>query len=391
MIFFCCLVIGLLGLINNLHTQSPTPGLAGANNHRTLEECREQLQIQLNRLVKETTFPGATLAVVFPNNEYIHIAAGFSDLETRAEMKPGSRIFSGSIGKTFVAAVVLQLIEEGKLALDEKVGTYFYDCQWFPRVPNSSSLTVKMLLNHTGGLPEHILDDGFRTSLIKNPDRVYKPGELISYILDKKPVHEAGNGWSYSDTDYIFLGMIIEKITGRTYYEELTKRILKPFQLNQTSPSDSRELPGLVPGYTGKEPFGFPGKVLVNGKYVVNPQFEWTGGGLVTTSLDLARWAKLLFEGKVINPASVQKMLGIVDIQEKPDILGYGLGVFVWQSDNGLIYGHSGIFPGYQSIMEYFPNYKFAIALQINIDRTILEQAKNLHKYISVFIPIIIN
>ena len=221
----------------------------------TSEKCREQLQTQLNRLVKETAFPGITLAVVFPNDEYIHIASGFADLENKVEMKPGSRIFSGSIGKTFVAAVILQLSEERRLSLDDKVEKYFTDCPWYKRVPNGSKLTVRMLLNHTGGLPEHILDDAFRTIIIKNPDRVYKPEELISYILDKKPVHEADNGWSYSDTDYIFLGMIIEKITGHTYYEELTRRILTPLQLNQTTPADHRELVGLIPGYTGKDMF----------------------------------------------------------------------------------------------------------------------------------------
>ncbi|HLP62391.1 MAG TPA: serine hydrolase domain-containing protein [Candidatus Deferrimicrobium sp.] len=375
--FFCFLVLGALLTLY--------PGVDIKQ-----EKFRQELQTQLNRLVKETAFPGATLAVVLPNGQYIHIAAGFSDLESRDEMKPGSRIFSGSIGKTFVAAVVLQLMEEKKLSLEDKVQKYFTHCPWYGRVPNGSKLTVRMLLNHTGGLPEHILDDAFRTIIIKNPDRIYKPAELIAYILDKKPVHEAGNGWSYSDTDYIFLGMIIEKITGRTYYEELTRRILKPLQLDQTTPADRQDLAGLAAGYTGKEPFGFPGKVLVNGKYVVNPQFEWTGGGLVTTSLDLAVWAKRLYEGKAITPASVQKMLEIVDTKDDPNTLGYGLGVQVWKSDNGPIYGHSGIFPGYQSIMEYLPNYKFSIALQINIDRTVLEQAKNLHKRLSVFIPIII-
>jgi D-alanyl-D-alanine carboxypeptidase len=377
-LFFCFLI---LGIVFTLY-----PG-----NDPKLDKFRFELQEQLNRLVKETAFPGATLAVVLPNNEYINIAAGVSDLETREVMKPDSRIFSGSIGKTFVAAVVLQLVEEKKLSLDDKVEIYFKHCQWFPRVPNAAKLTVRMLLNHTGGLPEHILNDDFRAIIIKNPDRIYKPEELIAYILDQKPVHEAGNGWSYSDTDYIFLGMIIEKITGHTYYDELKQRILVPLGLAQTSPSDSRQLDGLAAGYTGKEPFYFPRKVLVDGKYVVNPQFEWTGGGLVTTSLDLARWAKMLYEGKVINPASLEKMLQTVNTYtEKPNKFGYGLGVQVWESEAGLVYGHGGIFPGYQSQMEYFPRYKFSLALQVNMDRTVLEQAKFMHKHVSMFIPLVV-
>jgi len=379
--FFCLLVLLVLGIT---FKQYPDVDIK-------LEKFRQELQEQLNRLVDEMAFPGATLAVVLPNGECIHIAAGVSDLENKTEMKPGSRIFSGSIGKTFVAAIVLQLEEEKKLFLDDKVETYFKHCQWFPRVPNGSKLTVRMLLNHTGGLPEHILSDEFRMIIIKNPDRIYKPEELIAYILDKKPVHEAGKGWSYSDTNYIFLGMIIEKITGHTYYDELKRRLLGPFGLGHTSPADSRELEGLAAGYTGKEPFYFPRKVLVDGKYAVNPQFEWTGGGLVTTSLDLARWAKMLYEGKVISPASLEKILQAVNTQtEKPGDFLYGLGVQVWESDAGVIYGHGGIFPGYQSQMEYLPRYKFSVALQVNTDRTALEQAKYMHKHVSMFIPPVI-
>lgn len=376
--FFCLMVIGIAFTLY--------PG-----SDIKLEKLRQQLQEQLNLLVKETTFPGATLAVALPNEESINIAAGVSDLESRAEMKPNSRIFSGSIGKTFVAAIVLQLVEEKKLTLEEKAEIYFKHCQWFSRVPNGSKLTIRMLLNHTGGLPEHILSDEFRAIIIKTPDRVYKPEELIAYILDKKPVHEAGNGWSYSDTDYIFLGMIIEKITGHTYYDELKQRILVPFGLQHTAPANRRDLTGLAAGYTGKEPFDFPRKVSENGKYVVNPQFEWTGGGLVTTSLDLARWAKMLYEGKVISSASLEKMLQTVDTHtEKPNSFGYGLGVQVWESEAGLIYGHGGIFPGYQSQMEYLPRYKFSLALQVNTDRTVSEQAKYMHKHVSVFIPMVI-
>lgn len=249
-----------------------------------------------------------------------------------------------------------------------------------------------MIMRNTGGLPRYVLKETFFDQLIALPDKVWKPEELLAFVFDDPPAHPADKGWSYSDTDYIVLGMIIEKICKNTYYEELETRILKPFALKNTSPSDKRILEGLVTGYTGDKtpPFKLPGKVNADGVYPVNPQFEWCGGGLITTSLDLARWAKLLYEGKVFSSAILEEMLKVVDFRTgQPSEAGYGLGVMVFKTPFGFMLGHSGIFPGYQTQMSYFPKWKIAVAMQVNADMFSGKLKGDPGRFIGQLIPIL--
>jgi CubicO group peptidase (beta-lactamase class C family)/uncharacterized protein YciI len=206
----------------------------------------------------------------------------------------------------------------------------------------------------------------FTKDLTANPDKVWKPAELVGYLLDEKPPFEAGQGWDYSDTNYIVLGMIIEKVTGRKFYDEAEKRLLKPLKLAKTSPQDRRELKGLIPGYAGADnPFGGRDKVIENGKFIINPQFEWTGGGMISNVKDLARWAKMMYEGRAFDAALVPQMLDGVPARLGRDAK-YGLGVIIRPTALGLTYGHSGFFPGYMTDVMYFPAERIAVAVQVN-------------------------
>jgi D-alanyl-D-alanine carboxypeptidase len=198
-------------------------------------------------------------------------------------------------------------------------------------------------------------------------DKVWKPKELLSYLFDTKGNFEAGKDGDYSDTNYIVLGMIIEKVTGKKYYDLVTKRILKPSKFKRTFSQNGRILKGLIQGYAGKgNEFTGKDKVLENGKFIINPQFEWTGGGIVSNSEDLARWAKLMYEGKAFDASLVPEMLNGV-----PAKLGrnskYGLGVIIRKSQTGVLtYGHSGFSLGYLTEMMYFPDKKVSVAIQVN-------------------------
>jgi D-alanyl-D-alanine carboxypeptidase len=336
-----------------------------------VEALKKELQAQLDSLQKEGSFPGATVGIVLEDGTELALATGWADIEKKAAMKASDRMFTGSAGKTFVAAVALQLVQEGKLDLEKKVSFYLGKEKWFSRLPNHADLTVRMIMSHTGGLPRYVFKDAFIDRLLESPDKVWKPEELLAFVFDDPPAHPAGKGWSYSDTDYIVLGMIIEKISDNTFYNELDNRILNHYGLKDTSPSNKRKLEGLVTGYTADRapPFRLPGKVNVDGVYPVNPQFEWCGGGLYTTSMDMARWSKLLYEGKVFSNDMLKEMLKVVGFRTgKPSEQGYGLGVMVFKSPFGLIYGHAGVFPGYQTQMSYFPDWKTAITMQVNAD-----------------------
>jgi D-alanyl-D-alanine carboxypeptidase len=328
---------------------------------------KQSLQLKLEEWHKAGTFPGATLGVVFANGESFGLAVGYSDRATKTPMKPNDRMLAGSVGKTFAAATALQLIKQGKIGLDDKVEKYLGGEPWFPRLPNAKDITVRQLMNHTSGLVRYEFKDQFTKDLTANPEKVWKPAELVAYLLDEKPPFEAGKGWDYSDTNYIVLGMIIEKVTGKKFYDEANRRLLKPLKLSDTIPQDGPRLKGLVQGYAGpNNPFGGKDEMIQDGKFAINPQFEWTGGGYASTSLDLARWATMLYEGKAYSPDLLPQVLDGVPAPMLGRETRYGLGVIIRKTAGGTSYGHSGFFPGYLTDMMYFPDQKIAVAVQVN-------------------------
>lgn len=337
-----------------------------------LSPLRASLQAKLNELHKAASFPGATIGFVLPDGRSGSVSTGIADVEGHLALKSADRMLAGSIGKTYVSAVMLQLFQEGKINLDSKIERWFGGDAWFTRLPNAKDITLRMLMNHSSGIPEHVLNKDFIAAIRKDPDRVWKPEELIAYVLDAKPLFAAGQGWSYADTNYILVGMIFERVTKRTVYGEVERRILKPLRLERTIPSDRRVLPEVITGYSmPNSPFGFEGRVIRDGKFVINPQMEWTGGGFASTAEDLARWAKLLYEGKVLKKEALEQMLtGVAATEGRGSGAGnkYGLAVQIRPSEWGVSYGHGGWFPGYISEVEYFPKHRIAVAVQFNTD-----------------------
>ena len=327
---------------------------------------QSQLQAKFEELHKAASFPGGTAAFVLADGSSFAIAVGVSDRATKTPMKITDRLLLGSVGKTYVSAVALQMIDEGKFALEDTLDKFFAKDPWFPRLVHAEKITVRHLMTHTSGLVRYELNPRFTKDLSANPDKVWSGEDRLAYLFDAKPPFEPGLGWEYSDTNFIVLGMIIERVGATPYYEQLRKRILEPLGLKDTVPADSRTVPGLIQGYAGaSNPFGGSDEMIKDGKFAVNPQFEWTGGGLAVTSLDLARWGKLLYEGKAIPSAMMPKLLEGVPARLGPEAK-YGLGVIIRPSPLGITYGHSGFMPGYQTELVYFPEMKTSIAVQVN-------------------------
>ncbi|MDX2304359.1 MAG: serine hydrolase domain-containing protein [Microscillaceae bacterium] len=329
---------------------------------------KQKLQAKLDSIQKMSGIPGAVFSCILEGGQKISIASGLSQLEKPKKMPKNAHLLAGSIGKTFFAALSLMLVEEGKLDLDAPIKQYLGKEPWFDQLPNAHTISVKMLLNHSSGIQEYYELGDFMQKLKENPDRVWKAEDLIAYVWGLKPLFEAGKDWSYADTNYLILGIILEKITGKSVYEEVKQRIIAPLRLKNTFPSVSRELDGLVCGYSmPNSPFGFSGAMIVQGQLVLNPQFEWTGGGYVSSVDDLSFWIKSLMEEKVLN----QSMLALMK-DGLPAKTGknhaYGLGLQIRPYSGGTSYGHGGWFPGYLSEMAYFPEYKIAAAFQINTD-----------------------
>jgi D-alanyl-D-alanine carboxypeptidase len=328
---------------------------------------RDVLQQKLDSLRIAGRIPGLTLGVALPDGSTIALASGESDTAKHVPMRPTDRMLQGSVGKTYVSAVAMQLVHEGRLRLDAPISTYLGRESWFARLPNAAAITVRQLMNHTSGLVRYEFNPRFTADLRLQPLKVWTPEERLAYLFDASAAFAAGQGWDYSDTNYIVLGMIIERITGSTYYAEARRRILEPLGLRNTIPSDNPDLPGVVNGYAGaRNDLGGYDASIVNGRMAVNPGLEWTGGGIASTADDLARWAKLLYEGKAFDPSLLSALLDGVPARLGRDVR-YGLGVMLRPTALGVTYGHSGFFPGYSTEVMYFPDLRVAVAIEANI------------------------
>lgn len=333
-------------------------------------------------------FPGATLAFALPEGRVASFAAGFSDIEKRLPMRSGSLMPAGSIGKTFVAAVSLDMLDDRLLDLDGRIERWLGDEHWFARLPNANTITLRHLLNHSSGIIDHVFDTDsrFQDYLREqfggdNATHSFNPRDMVRFVLDRESLFPAGEGFHYTDTGYLLVGMIIEKASRSDYYEELARRLLVPLNLDQTTPLNRRDVEGIAQGYAleSHRLFGLPDKVVADSALVFDPSLEWTGGGLATTSEDLVRWAMALFSGKAIGQNHVDEMLNSIAVTEHfaddPERnYGYGLGINVAHTKLGVAYRHGGFFPGYNSILAYFPDAGIAVAMQINTDQSNIDE-----------------
>ncbi len=357
---------------------SAPPALAGTS------DLTRQFQATLERFQKNNKLPGITAAYVLPNGFIGAAATGFSDRRTGSPMTPKSRMLAASIGKTFVAATVIALAHDELLGLDDPVSTWLADREWFTRLPNHDSMTIRHLLNHSSGLPDHVHSAAFHAAASKRwrgNENPFPPAALIAFVLDQPPLFEAGRGWSYSDTGFILLGLIIEKATAQDYYDVVEARFIASLELVDTSPSNRPDLQGLATGYMDEENlFGFPPETTSSpGMMVWNPGVEWTGGGLVSTSSDLAKWGSALFAGKAMSGAYLGDLLSAVSIDSTNSDVQYGLGVAIHRGGAfGPVYGHAGWIPGYSSSLRYYADHDVCIAFQINTDIGIVDSSSSI-------------
>jgi len=330
-------------------------------------EIRARAEERLEAFLKAGRVPGVSAGLAGADFE-LALAAGQRERGGTEALQPDDLLCAGSTGKTFVAAVVLQLVEEGKLGLDEYAGERLGSAEWFERLPNATELTVDNLLSHRSGLPRYEFQPAFERDLLAQPDRVWKPEELLSYVLGHDPEVEANVGFAYADTNYIVLGMLVESVTGKTLYDEVRRRLLEPLRLTHVRPQDARRIPGLIQGHAGKSaPLGAPDLVLdQDGTFYANPQFEWAGGGFVSSGGDLARWARALWGGRVVKPETLEQMCAGRSTQGQLRGAEYGLGTIVRTTPHGRAVGHEGFFPGYMSDVRYWPELDLAVAVQVN-------------------------
>ena len=201
--------------------------LAPAAAQAQAEEIEERCTEYLWELFEAREYPGCSAALVLPDGEVVAVYAGYADIESEREMGSADRLLSGSIGKTYVTAAAHHLVSVDKLELDAKVSKYLGGSEWYARLANAEAVTVRQLMRHQSGIPRYVFKPGFFAACLAERDRVWKPEELLAYVLDDEPLHAPGAGWAYSDTNYILVGMIIDrKSKGRLILKMLSDRIV---------------------------------------------------------------------------------------------------------------------------------------------------------------------
>ena len=327
-------------------------------------------------------FPGATVAFIFSNGEARSFAVGHSDVEAGIPMTPESRMLAGSIGKTIWGALALSLEADGLINRSDFVSDYLGDEPWFDRVPNADAITVGHLLTHTSGLPDHVHMDGIANELIAMGRlNTFDPLDLVFFALDEPALFEAGTAWSYTDTGYILLGLVMEAATDARVFELAAERLLLPLGLTATAPSDDTALEGLAVGYTVDDnPFDLAPRTMDrDGRLAWNPVVEWTGGGFASTSANLALWGHALFSGAAMDTDYLDALLDGVALHPDAPGVFYGAGVAIYQeTPHGPVYGHGGWIPGYVSSLRYYADHNLTIAFQINSDVGVVDDSTDI-------------
>ncbi len=284
-----------------------------------------------------TGVPGA-IVVARAGPRTLRVTSGYGNVKTEARMSASDRFRVGSVTKSFVATVVLQLVGEGELALDDTVESRLPGV-----VPNGDAITIRELLDMTSGLYD-FLDDGDSTILDwllhGNPDRTWAPTDLVAISTRHAPKFAPGTSYEYCNTCYVLLGMIVERATGDSIANELRTRVFRPAGLRATSLDSTAAIAGRhAHGYERE------GRSLVDVS-AINPSYAWAAGALVSTANDVARFYRALLGGKLLRPDLLAQMETLVPIAPNA---GYGFGLLEVDLPCGRAWGHDGAIPGYRT------------------------------------------
>ncbi|WP_309223401.1 serine hydrolase domain-containing protein [Micromonospora sp. CP22] len=309
--------------------------------------------------VPEAGAPGVLVAVRDGRHDW-RDAAGQAYLIKPRPMQPQMRHRIGSITKTFVATTVLQLVDEGRLGLDDPIGAWLPDI-----VPGElgTQVTVRMLLNHTSGIGNYtnaMLDS--YASIDRMRVTTYAPAELVATGLAMPPTNAPGAGFSYSNTNYVLAGLLIEKVTGKNAAAEVQRRILRPLKLNGTS------FPGTDPTIRGPHSGAYFAPFGVRDLSEFNMSWGWTAGEMIATTADLNTFFRALLGGDLLSPATLDEMLtGVPMLPEVPEAGRYGLGIYSLPTPCGEFWGHDGAVIGHLTISLHSRDGARQVSTGINI------------------------
>jgi D-alanyl-D-alanine carboxypeptidase len=314
-----------------------------------------KLQATLDRVRRQQQIPGAEAAVVFPDGHVWAGESGLADLRTRDPVRPDTLFAIGSVTKTFIAALVLSLAQDGKLSLDDRLS------RWVPSFPDSRHITLRQLLNHTSGTSDFVRDGGFQAEQRRRGvDAVWTPQLTLRYAPEA--LARPGERWIYSNTNYVLLGLVIERATHSTVARQLHRRLLPRATFDRMLlQGDERPRGAAAVGYMQRDadPELDPSP---NNPYVpstAEATVAWTSGGMLANATELARAGDALFRGRLVDAASLRAMTRWVKALVPPQ---YGLGLERDRIAGAEVWGHSGDIDGFHADLWYVPSEHVTVA-----------------------------
>jgi D-alanyl-D-alanine carboxypeptidase len=319
-------------------------------------------------LINDMTYSGVvgiTMSVYNSQTGMWLGASGKADLHNNVDMQSCNISRVGSTVKMFTATTILKLAEEGKLNLDDKISSYLQG-EVIDNIENADVATIRQLMQHSSGIYNYIQDLEFQTASLNDFIKEWKPYELLSYAYNKDAYFQPGTDVKYSNTGYIMLGLLIEKIEGKPFYKVFEDKIFSPLGLTMTQFAAEDPIPyGMVRGYIDM----YSNLQVVESTYYSGWDYYTADGGLISNPYDLSVFFRALMDGQIINTNSLNQML-TWETPKNPDAdffpISYGLGIFKIETDKGTAYMHSGDAVGYYANMLYFPSDKTTIVYAVN-------------------------
>jgi D-alanyl-D-alanine carboxypeptidase len=318
---------------------------------------------------QRTPVPGVVVAMSGDGLGDYQFAYGTLTRDGDQPMEVPTPFRVASITKTLVAVVVLQLVEEGRISLDDGV------LDWLPESPLDSGLstnleraTIRDLLAHTSGLPDSGRIPELIDALRAHPQANWTTSEILNLVADREREFEPGGSYGYSNTNYLVLGMVIEQLTGVPWWREVRARILDPVSMSSSYVAGYEDPIGtLSPGYFDLDNDGFTEKIPH--PWPALETSEGASGALVSAVRDLIRFMEALTGGDLISELSLREMTTPGEYSSR--FTGYGLGVEVLQPDlETTVWGHGGFLPGHRGVLWHVPEHDLTVAVLTNESRS---------------------
>jgi D-alanyl-D-alanine carboxypeptidase len=304
-----------------------------------------QLDTEMKKLVTMNGGPPGAISVVQRGEQRVVHRAGVASLRERTPMRSSDRMRLASMAKAFSGAVAMSLVEKGVLSVDDTIA------KWLPSLPGAwGQVTLRQLLDHTSGLPDYTKDKTLLALLARKPHTLFLPlGTVLAYVADEPLNFAPGSRFLYSNSDNIAVALMAQAATGRTYDELLASEVYTPAGLTQTSMPVGFRIP--APYIHGYDKTMTPPQDIST---ALAMSFVWASGGILSTPEDITSFIRAYVGRKFFGAATQAQQLQLVGGHSEPIGPGRnlaGLGIFQYTTRCGVVYGHTGSFPGYTQFM----------------------------------------